>query len=473
MFNLVLSAKIKTEKVGKAQGAYFNKEVLNPNHRAFIMHLRDNVKDLAENLNFGSWEVANAINQSFNESVLNNSEFQKTILPMFNQKIQESIQSVEVGSELATLGYKLYATIDLTNFNYRFTMTDDMTGFDVEEADDFEIIINGFNLMTGEMESGLGKLTLKAGGRTYKRLLGRLSTSDMAVVALIPETFEFALSSRPTGEWRDNYKGSFRNASKNANPDRLILDQNDGFSVNGTMTSSISDAVGKPGDTSSITFAIDADRKARKGAATVGFEHNGRKIIDLDLKETLGENGGFTTIDFTQFASGSSIFDVLGVLWSGRSIDEGTVTLLDDLTIKLSVTDLANAAKVARDCREARRHSADEQTIDDYAKQMNQIVTSSVTLKGSNQIIPMRFQTTKFGLDYWSMPAFNFGDPDGFVPASEVLDNETMTYAINIVDHAIDPMAESVITLRQLLQFVQTYLAPMQQQQKGSSFVSE
>ena len=38
----------------------------------------------------------------------------------------------------------MYATIDLTDFNYRFTMKEDDSGFDVEEADDFEMIINGF-----------------------------------------------------------------------------------------------------------------------------------------------------------------------------------------------------------------------------------------------------------------------------------------------------------------------------------------
>ena len=40
------------------------------------------------------------------------------------------------------MGYKQYATIDLTEFNYRFTMKADGSGFDVEEADDFEMIIN-------------------------------------------------------------------------------------------------------------------------------------------------------------------------------------------------------------------------------------------------------------------------------------------------------------------------------------------
>ena len=40
--------------------------------KEFIRHTRENLKDLAENLNFSLWEVANNINQEFNTAVLNN-----------------------------------------------------------------------------------------------------------------------------------------------------------------------------------------------------------------------------------------------------------------------------------------------------------------------------------------------------------------------------------------------------------------
>ena len=112
------------------------------NRKEFIKHTRENLKDLAENLNFSSWDLANKLNQEFNTTVLNNPEFEKAIIPLFTQKIREGIQPVEEGSELAEMGYKQVATIDMTDFNYRFTMKEDGSGFDVEEADDFEMIIN-------------------------------------------------------------------------------------------------------------------------------------------------------------------------------------------------------------------------------------------------------------------------------------------------------------------------------------------
>ena len=119
-----------------------SQEQAKKDRKEFIRHTRQDLKDLAENLNFASWEIANEITQEFNTTVLNNPEFEKAIIPLFTQKIRETVKPVEEGSELAAMGYKQYATIDLTKFNYRFTMKEDGSGFDVEEADDFEMIVS-------------------------------------------------------------------------------------------------------------------------------------------------------------------------------------------------------------------------------------------------------------------------------------------------------------------------------------------
>ena len=55
-----------------------------------------------------------------------------------------------------------------------------------------------------------------------------------------------------------------------------------------------------------------------------------------------------------------------------------------------------------------------------------------MTCKGVSQTIPMKLVTTKFGVDYWTMPVFNFLD---------------------------EPMQLSIIVVRQLLQYVQTLFA--------------
>ena len=59
------------------------------------------------------------------------------------------------------------------------------------------------------------------------------------------------------------------------------------------------------------------------------------------------------------------------------------------------------------------------------------------------------------------MPAFKFADEEGYVPLTQLLDLESIQYGINIIDHAAEPMAGAIITVRQLLQFVQTFIMQM------------
>lgn len=429
------------------------------NRKEFVEHTRANLKTLAENLNFGSWEAANTINQKFNEYVLNNPEFERVILPLFAQQIQENIQPVEEGSELAEMGYEYYAPIDLTNIKYRFTMTDDNKSFDVEPADQFEMILNSYNPQTQQVEKGSLKLTLKAGGKIYKRLVSRLSSGETAVLALIPEDVTFAISDKLTGSWRDMYTGAFKNATKNSDASKIIVKENAGFSVSGSITSNIPAAqeIGKAADETTLKFSIDSDRENHKGTALVSYEHNGQKMVELSLKES-GEGGGLPNLDLSQFSSTTSIFDVLGVIWTGRNIDEGKITLLDDLTTTFSISDMSKVMKLNAEMAEARRNYADEATIDGYTQQLDKLIKGSMTCKGVNQTIPMKLMTDKFGVDYTAVVAFKFADEENYVPMTQVLDQKSMEYAINIADHAIDPMKESLITVRQLIQFVNQFI---------------
>ena len=79
------------------------------NRKEFVSHTRSVMKDLAENLNFTSWNAANNLNLNFNQSVLNNPEFEKAVLNTFMQKVKQSIKPVEEGSELAAMGSRCTA----------------------------------------------------------------------------------------------------------------------------------------------------------------------------------------------------------------------------------------------------------------------------------------------------------------------------------------------------------------------------
>jgi len=426
--------------------------------KEFIKHTRENLKYLAENLNFRSWEVANKINQEFNTTVLNNPEFEKAILPLFIQKISEGIQPVEEGSELAAMGYKQYATIDLTEFNYRFTMKEDGSGFDVEEADDFEMIINVVQPDTPKTIVGKNKLTLQASGDTYKQLAKRLGTDELAVVILVPSDFTFTLATNVGEKWIEGFKGVFTNVFELSGESEFINLKTDAIKITGVLKTGIPDMPSKEraADATDLFFDIANDPVANESSMKFSFGHNDKSMVELEATSEYIDKD----IDFSQLTTSGRILDVLVALVSGGSL-EGSITLNDDLTTDFSISDCGKAMQLQHEMAHARRNYADQATIEEYTQQLNELVSAKLTCKCVNQVIPMKLQTEKFGVDYWAMPAFNFADEKGYVPMTELLDKESVEYGINIIDHAAEPMAGSIITVRQLLQFVQNFIMQM------------
>ena len=435
-----------------------SQEQAKKDRKEFIQHTRQNLKEMAENMNFTSWELANEINQEFNTTVLNNTEFEKAIIPLFTQKIRETVKPVEEGSELAAMGYKQYATIDLTKFNYRFTMKADDSGFDVEEADDFEMIINGMNHRTGQREEGLHKLTLKASGDIYKQLAKRLGNEELAVVILVPSDFKFSIEREIRGSWKDIYNGAFTNVFEMSGESEFINSKTDAVSIVGLLKSALPvSSDGKhAADATELFFDIASDPVANESGMKFSFGHNDKSMIELEATANYTDKEIDLT-DFSQFTTSGRILDVLVALMSGGSL-EGTLTLNDDLTTDISISDCGKTMQLQSEMAHARRNYADQATIEGYTQQLNELVSAQMTCKGVNQVIPMKLQTEKFGVDYWAMPAFNFADEQGYVPFTQLLDKESVEYAINIVDHAAEPMAGAIVTVRQLMQFVQTFL---------------
>ena len=403
-----------------------SQEQAKENRKEFIQHTRENLKDLAENMIFTSWELANEINQEFNTTVLNNTEFEKAIIPLFTQKIRETVKPVEEGSELAAMGYKQYATIDLTKFNYRFTMKEDGSGFDVEEADDFEMIINGINARTKEEVKGLHKLTLQASGDTYKQLAKRLGNEELAVVILVPSDFKFSIERKILGSWKDIYNGAFTNVFEMSGESEFINSKTDAVSIVGLLKSALPvSSDGKhAADAADLFFDISNDPVANEGSMKFSFGHNDKSMIELEATANYTDKEIDLT-DFSQFTTSGKILDVLVALMSGGKL-EGSLTLNDDLTTDISISDCGKAMQLQKEMAHARRNYADQATIEEYTQQLNELVSAKMTCKGVNQVIPMKLQTEKFGVDYWAMPSFNFADEKGYVPFTQLLDKESV-----------------------------------------------
>ena len=465
---LICGASVFTSCTANDTNDNPSQEQAKKDRKEFVAHTRATLKDLAENLNFSSWNAANTLNQYFNQYVLNNPGFEKAVLATFMQKTQQSIKPVEAGSELAAMGYQMYSTVDLTDFNYRFTMNANNDGFDVEAADDFEVILNAWNPTTQQVEAGLYRLTLKSGGSTtYKFEHAMSQQPGMALVVLIPSEFQFSIADRLSGQWHDGFSGSFKNQVSVADGHEYAQLDRDTWTVAGTITSDFAGvtALGAKADQTTLDFSVVSDKVNNKGDVALSWSQNGRKMLDLALKESGDGTGGIYRLDLSQFTSSASILDVIGAIMASRTLDEGKLTLLDDLTTTVSISDMQEALQVAREAATARRNYADQKTIDQYTQKLNELVKCEMTCKGVNQEISMRLMTTKFGVDWWSMPSFNFADENGYVAFTELLDPESVEYGINIIDHAAEPMQQSAIVVRQLLQYVQGLVSGFQQSQ--------
>ena len=465
---LICGASVFTSCTANDTNDNPSQEQAKKDRKEFVAHTRATLKDLAENLNFSSWNAANTLNQYFNQYVLNNPGFEKAVLATFMQKTQQSIKPVEEGSELAEMGYNLYGTVDLTDFNYRFTMNANNDGFDVEAADDFEVILNAWNPTTQQVEAGLYRLTLKSGGSTtYKFEHAMSQQPGMALVVLIPSEFQFSIADRLSGQWHDGFSGSFKNQVSVADGHEYAQLDRDSWTVAGTITSDFAGvtALGAKADQTTLDFSVVSDKVNNKCDVALSWSQNGRKMLDLALKESGDGTGGIYRLDLSQFTSSASILDVIGAIMTSRTLDEGKLTLLDDLTTTVSISDMQEALQVAREAATARRNYADQKTIDQYTQKLNELVKCEMTCKGVNQEISMRLMTTKFGVDWWSMPSFNFADENGYVAFTELLDPESVQYGINIIDHAAEPMQQSAIVVRQLLQYVQGLVSGFQQSQ--------
>ena len=381
-----------------------NKEQAKRYRTEFVQHTRKNLKDLAENLNFTSWNAANALNQNFNRYVLNNPEFEKAVLNTFLKNVLATVKPVEEGSELAERGFTAYGTVDLTKFNYRFVMNDDNTGFDVEEGDDFEVIINGWHPEKQQVEKGLYKVTLKAGGsKSYKFVYVPKELEDVAFVINLPSEFQFAISDKISGTWSDGFSGSFVNMISSAEGREYISPAIvNSWGVSGVVSSNIPATPNGKADQTTLKFSLLSDKVNHKANTAVSWEQNGLKLFDLAVK-----GSGKEQDDVPQSAMFSSFIDLLAFALSGSSIDESKFTLLDDLTVTTSISDMGKVTKVAHELAVARRNYADMKTIDQYTQQLNKLVKSEMTCKGLDQTISMKMMTIKFGVDYWTVPSLN------------------------------------------------------------------
>jgi hypothetical protein len=331
-------------------------------------------------------------------------------------------------------------------------------------------------------------LILKASGSSVDVIASRFSTEQLAVIIRIPRAFNFTLGMlMDDGTINTRLTGTFINDFVSRGTSSFINLRTDAWNISGTLHSQINapkegegpqggeapkegegpQGPGAPGgnmkdDETIANFAIGQDPATHEAGLILGFIHNDRNI--LNLCGVFDNINGQT--DYSQHNINMSIADAFISVMAGNDIKEGYITILDDLTTTMKVSDCSKVVELQRAMASARRNYADQQTIDQYTQQLNQLVSAYMTCKDLNQQIPMQLQTIKFGIDYWAVPALNFADENGYVPITDMLDKESIEYMINIADHAVEPMQQSLITVRQLMMYIQTLTGTFKSQQQ-------
>lgn len=420
--------------------------------KEFVEHARQSLKNVAENLNFKTWNSISYMNTYFNQYILLNDDFDKTISRAFGKKIQASLRPFEKPEWADPLDipddmkkeYKYEATVDLTDFNYTFTAT--TTGFDMAENDDQGLVVVMPVNETSKVEAV--KVAIKGTGDTYGYVSPRLSNDSVMVEAKIPAQYNLSLSIKSGGKWTEHLYGTIKNTSEN--PASVVtphgttpfMPSADAWNVALDLHSNI------PGvDAVDLYFAIGQDPTTHKAGLKLDYTHNGQKV--LNATATLANANGMT--DLSQMTSSSSIMDIFTAIMAGGNIEDLQLTLLDCLTTTAKVSNYEKVLQLQNEMARARRNYADQATIAGYVDQLNQLVSCTMSDKKLGQEIPMRLVTTKIGVDWWAVPSLNFGDENGYTPLTELLDKESLEYGLNIIDHAVDPVKNSIVVARQLI----------------------
>lgn len=413
--------------------------------------LKKVLKASALNTNFTSWERINALNLYFNEHVINNPEFDKTLVDLFNRKVAATVGPAT--GEVAVKGYAYSADIDLRDLPYTFTAKDDFTGFVVtpSESGTFEMVIP---YKPSEKASGYVKVTVEGSGDTLSLFGPSAYDKSIALILYVPSRFDFTIASAMNGkDYHVDVSGSLESKFTKADEvsDYVNLGT-DSWVVTGTLNTSFEANPRYPqDDASTLNFEISQDTANSVGTFQLGYVHNGRNVIDLS--STINTTGEF--MDFSAFSTLSSIDDIIGLIAATRDARQISVTFFDRLGLEISTSNGEELYEVSRAAVQARRSNADYETIDAFTKQLNELATMQFILSEAGldpkPTLPMTFVTVPFGVTFNASPAIIFpDDPENPVPVFALFDDDARAYLMNIIDQAAAPAIDSATTVKQL-----------------------
>ena len=372
-------------------------------------------------------------------------------------KVKGQVKPVEEGSELAKAGYEKYAVLDFNLFDgvYSFSEDGEMTKGDATG----QIVIN----FPVDLENFSGNVTatLKGSEKRSEMLVSYLKDNTVALIIRLPETINVTMSNKDGVSLYDGKLNiAFEKKSEGSSYFNLLADK---WTISSELNAHLKDL----NDENTLTTSLSYDGSTGTVASAYGFSLNGQSVIERKAQVTLPilsqismmipmisnmmslNNGSPVDMIASILSTGSAKEMVAGIsamLLNGASLDNYEVTLLGDLTISASISNIYMAIQTNKALKEARRNFADEATISQSVEQLNQFIKLGLKAKKLNAELPAKLVTTKVGVDYTPLPAVSF-DGKEFTPITELIDVKSTGYIINIADHCVQPLSTAVTSL--------------------------
>lgn len=422
--------------------------------------VRNSLKGIAsKKLNFAALNMGNALLAELAKIAAADNGVIAAMQQDAIGKVKGQVKPVEEGSELAKAGYQKYAVLDFNLFDgvYSFSKDGEMTPGDATG----QIVIN----FPVDLEDYSGNVTatLKGSEKRSEMLVPYLKDKTVALIVRLPETINVTMSNK---DGVSLYDGKLNIAfEKKSEGSPYFNPLKDKWTISSELNAHLKDL----NDENTLTTSLSFDGSTGTVASAYGFSLNGQSVIERKAQVTLPilsyvsmmipmisnmmsslNNGSPVDMIASILSTEDAKKMVAGISYSllnGASLDNYEVTLLGDLTISASISDIYMAIQTNKALKEARRSNGDDEvTISQYVEQLNQFIKLGLKAKKLNAKLPAKLVTTKVGVDYTPLPAVSFDEKE-FTPITELIDVKSTGYLINIADHCVQPLSTAVTSL--------------------------
>lgn len=368
-------------------------------------------------------------------------------------KVMGQVKPVEEGSELAQAGYEKYAVIDYKLFDGIYSFDD--YGEMKKEVSDGQLIVN----FPSEVEGFSGNISLsfKGSGNASEILVPYSKDKSIGLIIRLPETIDIAMSNKDgVNLFEGKLTYAFEKKSASSTYFRPLEDK---WTISLVQKGHLKEL----NDENTINMKMSYDGSTGVIVSEAGLEKNGQSIIERKAQVTVpiltqipmliqmmggmtGLNNGSPLDIIAQIlASGSAkdmISGISAMVLNGAKIDNYEVTLLGDMNIAVSVSDIYTTIQTVKAMKEARRNGADAAAISQFAESLNNTVQLTLKFKKLDKELPAKLVAAKVGVDNTILPAVS-ADGKEFTPLTQLIDINSTGYLMNIIDHCVEPLSKA------------------------------